>query len=94
VWKTEVQQLPNPWRTWLSDTELIGPSSGVAVLYIPHALEGLSDSFEFCAKAWGLAKSVHPDLKSLIVSSDVIYGLVLEGTVVLSDVKVHHGRPD
>lgn len=86
-WRTQIQSLSNPWSTWLQDTHLLGPSNGTAVLYIPQSLIGLSDDFGLCSKAFGCAKAVHPELQSLIISSDSIYQLVVDGRITLTDVK-------
>lgn len=88
VWKTETQSLKDPWKTWLTDTHLLGPSNGVAVLYIPVSMKDIAGSFEFSSTVFGLARSIHPGLQSLIISSDSIYELVVKGQVSLADVKV------
>ena len=79
--------LKDPWKTWLSKTSLLGPANDNAVLYIPVDLETIAQDFTFCSIVFGLTKSIHPSLKSLIISSDTVYDLVLTGSIQLTDVK-------
>lgn len=74
----------------MSQTSLLGPANNAAVLFIPAELDAIAQSLEFCSVAFGLAKSVHPQLKSLIISSDPVYHLVLSGSILLTDVKATH----
>lgn len=79
--------LSEPWRTWLSDTQLLEPTNQTTVLFTPPQMDGMIDDFGLCSRAFGVAKSIYPDLSSLIISSDAIYQLVVDGMLVLSDAK-------
>lgn len=87
TWRQEIEVLSDPWKTWLVPTKLLGPANDSYVLYIPRVLEDIAQSFEFCTVVFGLVKKIHPPLKSLIISSDSVYDLVLSGSILLTDVK-------
>ncbi len=87
-WKTEIQQLDEPFVTWLSSCEFYITDSNTGVLVVEdESLVDLYSSLEVLTRAYEVAKRIHPPLQSFIVVSGSIYDLLKTNDVELHDIK-------
>jgi hypothetical protein len=87
-WKTEIQSLGEPWKTWLLQTQFYIAENNTGILVLEEDI-AIFNSIELLSKAYGIAKKMHPQMGSLTIVSGDVYKLLDESIVDIHDIKIN-----
>lgn len=88
-WQIQIQELAQPWATWLANANLFVTKTDVAILVVPEKEMFFYSSLEVLNKCYVVSKQLYPKITSLLVVSGFEYDLVLSGDLAIHDVKVN-----
>ena len=89
-WKTEIQALSNPWKTWLQKTDLYITENNIGLLVVNDEEYEIYNSLELLSNTYAVAKKMYPQLASIVVLQGDVYNLIEEELVEIHDIKVRN----